>query len=311
MRSYTGFTNHTRAPREDGQAGFTLLELLVVIAILAILASLLLPVLTRARVSARTAVCLGAKRQLGVAWHLYADDNQGRLVLNNMPNPFPPAGPYSYNWTLGWSRWRDQSSEELRRWYAAGGYLESLVGPKTLLPPYLEREPRLFKCPADTFVSSLPGDYKIRPLSISMNCYMGDGDTSGMSMPKWQWFSSGTVFSRMSDFQALSPSQAWVLMDEHPDSICWAFFYVWFSPPPTQQNRWGSLPASYHNGGTVLLFADGRAIHKRWQVAATKQPVRYELDSWRPYLMKDRDYRDWLWVREHTTVARPRPTGVN
>jgi len=61
--------------------GFTLIELLVVIAIIAILAALLLPVMGRAKESARGTTCLGHLRQIGVALQLYVDANNQRLPV--------------------------------------------------------------------------------------------------------------------------------------------------------------------------------------------------------------------------------------
>ncbi|MEM1212317.1 MAG: prepilin-type N-terminal cleavage/methylation domain-containing protein [Planctomycetota bacterium] len=64
------------APKRSGHsAAFTLIELLVVISIIALLIGILLPVLGAARDSAKTSLCLNHQRQMGIAYEMYATEN--------------------------------------------------------------------------------------------------------------------------------------------------------------------------------------------------------------------------------------------
>ena len=83
----------TRGKRRHG--GFTLVELLVVIGIVAALLGVIVPALASARASARKIGCLTNLRQIGLAVHLYADDNRGNIPFGPKAPPFlSPANFY-------------------------------------------------------------------------------------------------------------------------------------------------------------------------------------------------------------------------
>src|ERR1017187_4851999 len=76
--------------RKVRPSGFTLIELLVVIAIISILASLLLPVLGRARESAKRVACASNCSQMGKALIMYADQPSNGMFPTMSQDPTNP-----------------------------------------------------------------------------------------------------------------------------------------------------------------------------------------------------------------------------
>jgi prepilin-type N-terminal cleavage/methylation domain-containing protein len=81
--------------RGSSPGGFTLIELLVVIAVIAILAAMLLPSLASAKQAGRRSACMSNLRQVGMAIHTYADENDGQIPYGPKAPPFTsPANLY-------------------------------------------------------------------------------------------------------------------------------------------------------------------------------------------------------------------------
>ena len=107
-------------------AGFTLIELLVVIAIISLLVSILLPSLRRATDLARLTICQTGLKSIGVALHLYADED-GREMF--------PVGRVTYGWEV-YQMTRDGVTDAM-----AGR-----IGVGSLYPTYVG-DAHLFYCP--------------------------------------------------------------------------------------------------------------------------------------------------------------------
>ena len=73
------------------QRHFTLIELLVVIAIIAILAAILLPALSKARAKGRMSACQSNFKQMGNAYAMYLEDNDGFYHMTWMCSNKPAA----------------------------------------------------------------------------------------------------------------------------------------------------------------------------------------------------------------------------
>ena len=76
--------------------GFTLIELLVVISIIALLISILMPALSKARKQARTIVCMTSVRSYAMAFMLYGNENDGKIIDIVVNGNFWPKTLYEF-----------------------------------------------------------------------------------------------------------------------------------------------------------------------------------------------------------------------
>jgi prepilin-type N-terminal cleavage/methylation domain-containing protein/prepilin-type processing-associated H-X9-DG protein len=277
------------SPNRDRSKGFTLIELLVVIAIIAILAGMLLPALAKAKTKAQGIMCMNNTKQLTLGWIMYADDNEQTLV-NNTHGPLSQGGnPDNTAWIKGWL---DYTAREDNTNIT---YLTDKNWSK--LSPYVGSAAGVYKCPADKSMFTPPrGGAKVpRVRSISMNAAMGNGNKEG-------FFTDFFFARKITDIVNPSPVNAWVFVDEHPDSINDGCFFI----DPLVRGRggnWVDLPASYHNGACGFSFADGHSEIKKWVVGSTKRPILYQAYT----ATSATDSRDRDWLAEKTIRAANKP----
>ena len=239
-------------------AGFTLIELLVVIAIIAILAAMLLPALSAAKERAKTTQCLNDSKQLDLAWVMYANDSNDRLV-NNHSNGNGNAGQYAwvtFGSKLGVGNWNGSARLELssaamqNAWAIKYGSLFAY-----------NNNASIYHCPSDfSLDGSVPGVQRDRSYSIS--CGMNWKDDNADAMPD-----NGSFF-KLGGIQNPSPVNASVFIEASANSIDNNEFPCY---NPGGQAKYYKLPTSRHNNGSLFSFADGHAEYWKWKSAYVAQ----------------------------------------
>ena len=234
-------SNWTSSRSRVGKEGFTLIELLVVIAIIAILAAMLLPALSKAKLKATMAVCASNQKQIVMAFIMFADDNQEKL----MPSP-------------GGGGWYDPP--DLSGISARGGSLTEQA--EKLVKAAIQKSP-LFPYAKNAAVFHCPGDLRYKRLQLGSGwAYESYSKTDGMNGSGW----TGTPFTKLTSLTA--PVLSAVFIEEADPRGFQNGTWV------MDRAGWVDPFAVFHGSVSTISFADGHVESHKWLDAKTIKAAR-------------------------------------
>jgi prepilin-type processing-associated H-X9-DG protein len=212
--------------------------------------AILMPALNRVKEQGKRAVCLGNLKQMGLAWIMYADENDGKLV--NGAIGYGNVGPPQINWgdhrnepawgarlapETDWDRWEKQLQA------IKDGALWSYI-----------KDAKVYRCP-----TGRRGEALTYAIMFSMNAVNHT----------WTQGVRGAHVKNISEITNPSPALRLVFIDEgYMTSDAYAVYYreeTWFDSPPVR-----------HGDGATLSFADGHGDHWKWKGTDTIQHARDE-----------------------------------
>lgn len=225
------------------RAGFTLIELLVVIAIIAILMSILIPALNRAREQGKRAACLSNLKNLTLAWMMYADENDDKL-LNGDSEEYGLFDSQTNMYASGGGHYRERPW--VRRDWTSGMTAEQKKQAiiNGALFPYAKTI-KVYRCATGKISMD---EYRLYTVVDAMNCVAISGCGPGVVMLKKR-------------LEIKNPASRFVFLDDGGTAgstlggwTCYTKTDEWWDPPPVR-----------HGNGTTVSFADGRSEYRKWQ----------------------------------------------
>jgi prepilin-type N-terminal cleavage/methylation domain-containing protein/prepilin-type processing-associated H-X9-DG protein len=278
-------------PRFSG--GFTLIELLVVIAIIAILAALLLPALGRAKLKAQSVQCMNNNRQLAIAWRMYTEDNNDKLLYASASVPLSSS---NITWVSTWCTGKMDFNVG-----NASNYDPNVDIYKSLMWPYCGKNLGIWRCPADRSYLTVGGVRKPRIRTMAMNAYVGGFGGQPITTGNMVAY---TVYTKYGQLSRPGADRIFLFIDEREDAINWGNFLHCMDGYPTSPGSFGflDLPASYHGNAGGLSFCDGHSEIHRWRDARTMPRLNeggliFDGSTKIP----SPGNQDVAWLQDHTT----------
>lgn len=231
---------------------------------------------TSGRERAKRAVCLANLKQLTAAWHLYADQNDGKIVNG--------AAGFHYFKSGGFTSDGSRPDIAERAWVGKG-WRDNFASPTVTdtglteaqkmqaihegaLWPLVGRE-KCYKCPAGR-----PYEWVTYSIVDAMNGMCRVGTATGANHVTAVGVRvDRTVLwiKKLSEIDQPTPAERMVFIDEGtmtPDS-----FGVHYS-----QGVWWDNPPARHNDGAVVSWADGHSSYLQWKGIETIQFGREHAD---------------------------------
>ncbi len=225
---------HTLTSSKRIRHAFTLIELLVVIAIIAILAGMLLPALSKAKDKAAAIKCVSNIKQLQLAWQLYADEHDGRLV--------PNAGS-----TIG-NNWVDGDA----------GTETSDVNIRNGLLYRYNQSPGIYRCPSFKKLNAGGIEY-LR--TYAMQWYVGKPGIGAACKGRLEDLTRPSDCFVFIDQQQMDNSHFGIHATNYAATVDGWYSYIASGGTGAGNNE---MPARRHGGPTSFSFADGHSQAVKW-----------------------------------------------
>ncbi|MHC4727060.1 MAG: type II secretion system protein, partial [Planctomycetota bacterium] len=258
---------------------FTLIELLVVIAVIAVLMAILMPALRAAKELARGSNCMANQRSLVLAYTMYADDNDSRIVRGHVHT----SGLDSPMWVLPPI---DQSGA-----YINGTPLlvDRIRGIRLgALYPYI-KDHEMYHCPGDNRYST-GADERQR----MYRSYVIPDVLSAARKGFHSWTEARYQYFPKRLEEITHASLKYVFVESEFQNPNFNYDHGGWSFAPWIDTRWIDELATFHSKSATFGFADGHAEKHKWVHSETWRIFNEDIpiDTLQPPAGMN---EDWRW----------------